>query len=96
MEASGHVSECGSLGKGLALYFQSPHLPSPIVLETFPEHVDPCFDAFCCSRQDSYDPELPLGLMKMELGLLGNLRHWKSNEALCLHYLVCPQSTVMR
>lgn len=24
MEALGHVSECGSLGKGLALYFQSP------------------------------------------------------------------------
>lgn len=43
MEASGH--ECGPLEKGLALYFQSPHLSSSIVLETFPEHVDPCFYA---------------------------------------------------
>lgn len=32
METLGHVSECGSLGKGLALYFQSPHLFSSIVL----------------------------------------------------------------
>lgn len=81
MEASGHGSECGSLGKGPALYFQSPHLLSPIVLETFPEHVDPRFDVFCCSRQDNYDPELPLGLMKMELGLIGSLRHCNSQSS---------------
>lgn len=30
MEMLAHVSECGSLGKGLALYFQSPQLFSSI------------------------------------------------------------------
>lgn len=57
MEASGH--ECGPLGKGLALYFQSPHLSSSIVLETFPEHVDPCFYAFCCSKKTTVTLNCP-------------------------------------